>query len=154
MTGPVAELLRAVPVLATVAAVTALFPTRSVGFVAADRRAAAPSAAFVVLTEDQEDAAVQAAKTAWLASGGRRARGAGGFALGELPETDGGPILGSEALLPPAAPPPRVAWERSAWLPSAAAPAPQPIPPGERVRPPAFSREEMLSIETRKGDMP
>ena len=40
MTGPVAELLRAVPVLATVAAVTALFPTRSVGFVAADRRAA------------------------------------------------------------------------------------------------------------------
>ena len=154
MTGFTGEFLRMVPVLAAVAAVTALFPTRSVGFVAADRRASLPSAAFVVLSEEQEDAAVKAAKTAWLASGGRRSRGAGGFALGELPETEGGPILGSEALLPPVQGPSRVAWERSAWRPSAAAPAPQPIPPGERTKPPAFSHEEMLSIETRKGDMP
>lgn len=154
MTGFTGEFLRMIPVLAAVAAVTALFPTRSVGFVAAERRASSPSAAFVMLSEDQEDAAVRVAKTAWLATGSRRGRGGDGFTLGELPENEGGPILGSETLLPPIVPPPRVVWERSAWLPSAAAPAPQPIPPGERVRPPAFSRDEMLSIETRKGDMP
>ena len=154
MTALAAELLRAAPVVAAVATVTALFPSRSVGFVAAERSEAVPSAAFVVLSEDQEDAAVKAAKTAWLASGVRRGRGTGGFALGELPETEGGPMLGSEALLPAAKEPPRVIWERSSWRPSAAAPAPQPIPPGERTKPPAFSREEMLSIETRKGDMP
>ena len=81
MTGFTGEFLRMIPVLAAVAAVTALFPTRSVGFVAAERRASSPSAAFVMLSEDQEDAAVRVAKTAWLATGSRRGRGGDGFTL-------------------------------------------------------------------------
>ena len=153
MTGLAAELMRAAPVLAAVAAVAAIFPRRAVGFVAGDPRPARPSAAFVVLTEDEEDEAVKAAKTAWLASGGRRGRG--GLPLGALPETEGGPILGAEALLPPAREPQPVEWGKSAWRPSAAAPAPQPIPSDARAMPKsAFSRAELLSIENRKGDIP
>ena len=83
MTGIAAELMRAAPVLAAVAAVAAIFPRRAVGFAASDPRPAEPSAAFVELTEDEEDEAVKAAKTAWLASGGRRGRGAGVLSLGE-----------------------------------------------------------------------
>ena len=153
MTGIAAELMRAAPVLAAVAAVAAIFPRRAVGFAAADPRPAEPSAAFVVLTEDEEDEAVRAAKTAWLASGGRR--GGGGLPLGALPEMESGPILGGEVLLPPAKEPRPVEWGKSAWRPSAAAPAPQPIPSDARARPePAFSRAELLSIENRKGDIP
>ena len=155
MTGIAAELMRAAPVLAAVVAVTAIFPRRAVGFVASGPRPAEPSAAFVELTEDEEDEAVKAAKTAWLASGGRRGRGAGVLSLGALPETESGPILGGELLLPPAKEPRPVEWGKSAWRPSAAAPAPQPIPSDARARPePAFSRAELLSIENRKGDIP
>ena len=60
-----------------------------------------------------------------------------------------------EALLPPAKEPRPVEWGKSAWRPSAAAPAPQPIPSDAREKPkPAFSRAELLSIENRKGDIP
>ena len=48
MTGIAAELMRAAPVLAAVAAVAAIFPRRAVGFAAADPRPAEPSAAFVL----------------------------------------------------------------------------------------------------------
>ena len=54
MTGIAAELMRAAPVLAAVAAVAAIFPRRAVGFAASDPRPAEPSAAFVELTEDEE----------------------------------------------------------------------------------------------------
>ena len=155
MTGFAAELMRAAPVLAAIAAIAAIFPRKAVGFVAADQRPAEPFAAFVVLTEDEEDDAVKSAKTAWLASGGRRWRGAGALSLGALPEMESGPILGGESLLPPAKEPRRVEWGKSAWRPSAAAPAPKPIPSDARAKQtPAFSREELLSIETRKGDIP
>ena len=102
---------------------------------------------------EQFDEAVRAAKTAWLASGGRRGRG--GLPLGALPEMESGPILGGEVLLPPAKEPRPVEWGKSAWRPSAAAPAPQPIPADARAKPEsAFSRAELLSIENRKGDIP
>ena len=134
-------------VLALSAAVAMSFPYGAVRFKAAgaDGRREA-GAAFVVLTEAQERAALAAAKAAWQGDSGVRRMHAD-LSVGELPEDVVRPVLGVRERptfeLKPAD------YSAGAFLPSAAAKSPVRIAPEASAadKPSAFSREELLKID-------
>ena len=134
-------------VLLVPAVVLSVFPFASVGFKASTASSSLPArAAFVVLTEEQEKAALASARTSWQGdSGVRRLRA--DLSVGELPETDLKPVLDVRerpshvSILP-------VAYPAGPFVPSAAAGRPKRIgvTKGE-PRPVAFSREDLLKID-------
>ena len=144
------EALAVAVVMATPAALLAVFPYGVFGFKAvAPRTSSRPSAAFVNLTAEEEAEALRAAKTSWQAEGtadrGMRAY----LPLGELPEdVRKGPILGDGAMFGSCAAAAPVEYGKPAWSPSQAADAPEKIKAVEEPpRPPAFSKEELLEIK-------
>lgn len=145
----ISDFLRAAPVLAVVAAVLLIFPYKAVSFQAADLVGAKPfPVSFVSLTHQQEESAVLKAKTAWLDGSELRGRMTAHLPLIVLPETDNGPILGDESILPQVSSMPHIAWPKRPFTPSLAADKPQEIPllPAEEPQR-LFSRIQLLQLD-------
>ena len=146
------ELVSLVAVLATPAALIAVFPYGVVGFKAIPRQAASkPSAAFVHLTIEEESEALRAAKASWQAGSASDMGMRAYLPLGELPE-DGqnGPILDDSVWMWLRTMPAPVEYGTPTWSPSFAADAPAKIAAdAEGPHAPTFSKEELLRIEER-----
>ena len=144
------ELVSLVAVLATPAALVAVFPYGVVGFKAIPRQAACKSsAAFVRLTVEEESEALKAAKASWQAGSSSDMGMRAYLPLGELPE-DGqsGPILDDSVWTWLRTVPAPVEYGTPTWSPSCAADAPAKIaaePEAPHV--PAFPKEELLKME-------
>lgn len=130
------------------AGIVAAFPLASVGFRATPRPTERPaSAAFVTLTEDEEELALRAAKTVWQADTSvqqMRFR----LPLGDLPEEPHGPVFGfgSAGRRPDYLPQP-MPYGLPPYRPSMAAAALKRLPPAPEPLPaPAFSRDDLLDL--------
>lgn len=151
MTPIVTEIYRAAPVMAVVLSVVMIFPFKAIFFKPSAQKSS-PSfpVAFVRLTAEQEESAVRAAKTAWLAGSGLRDRMTARLSLGDLPEREMGPILGEENILPKASSIPMVQWPKRPFSPSMAAQPPAPLAASQQESvPPAFSKNELLQLDTK-----
>lgn len=141
------ELCSLLTVLTVPVLVVVVFPYAGLGFKAtATGSVRRPFAAFVSLSPEEEEAAVRSAKTSWRGEVRAADDSRGELVLGELPSPDASPVLGVESRSRrPADSRPQL--RLPAFLPSQAAPAPQPLPADEEVPPPAaFSRQELLEI--------
>lgn len=135
-------------VLSLPLAICAAFPFESIGFkatvVASESKA---SAAFVTLSKDEEDAALQAAKTSWQFNvpAGQRMRMR--LPLGGLPDEQDGLRLDvkTDVIKPRSIAP--IGYSAPAWEPSMRAEGPVGIQRGPSPEAkPAFSREELLKL--------
>ena len=143
------EALSVAVVLATPAALLAVFPYGVFGFKAVPlQMASKPSAAFVHLTVEEEEDALKAAKTSWQADVAADMEMKAYLPLKQLPEdVHKGPILGDDVWIGQSTASAPVEYGTPAWSPSQAADAPVKITAGEETpRPPVFSKEELLEI--------
>lgn len=145
------ELARSSPVVATVLCLSAVFPYGALFFTPSpDVDSSRSPAAFVSLTPDREEAAVRAAKTAWLDGSGIRDRMTAALSIGDLPVSERGSALGDGAVLPPVSGMPLSRWRKRPYFPSLAAEKPSSIAVIRlETATPAFSRKELLSLETK-----
>ena len=141
------ELASLCTVLAISAAIVSVFPYGAIGFKARPPSAPTPAAAFITLSPDEEAAAMRAAKTSWKGDADSCLRVRADLSFGELPTTREESVLG----VGERSRPPRfrdVGWTPPPFLPSQAASPLRPIPPGDAPKEaPAFSREELLSLD-------
>lgn len=127
-------------------AMAVVFPYEAIGF---KPRASSVSrtahAAFVTLDEDEEAAAMKAARASWRVSASdvRAAE----IQIEELPERPISAVLGfGDRSSAPAVKP--VVFKMPPYTPSAAAaPMPKTAPGRDPVKNPAFSRKELLSLD-------
>ncbi|MBR2838863.1 MAG: hypothetical protein IKE55_08775, partial [Kiritimatiellae bacterium] len=126
MKGLASELATLATVLAIPAGIAAIFPYSAIGWRARPSAARQPAVAFVTLTAEEEAAATRAAKAYWQNDAGSMMRIRADLSFGELPAAPEEAVLDVSARTRP----PRagdVGWEAPAFLPSRAAPPPQPI---------------------------
>ena len=143
-------LLSVAGVLALPAAVVAVFPFGALSFRAAPASTARPAAvAFVRLTDEEETAALRAAKTSWSSEAGAVRHLRADLHFGNLPERANEPAIHIEDRL--RRPPPRpYAPPTSPFLPSQAAAAPAKLPAAEGDEPAAplpFPRKDLLKMD-------
>ncbi|MCR5753105.1 MAG: hypothetical protein K6G91_14220 [Kiritimatiellae bacterium] len=143
------ELFSTCAVLALPTAILLAFPRSAIEFKGMEAPSPGPaSVAFVALSEDERAALLGAARTAWQTDApiGQRMRTR--LPLGELPEESEGPLLDvGLARRRPEGPEP-VSYRPSPWCPSLRAPPPVRVEgKAEEKAPPAFSREDLLSIK-------
>ena len=132
-------------VAAVQAAVLAVFPSPSASPRHDDGRPAA-GGAFIELSEAEEARVVTASRTAWHVDAGdvRRMRA---DMFESLPETPHGPVAGEMAARRAHAAPAAVAYEALAVPTDMRAPPPAALPKSAASTVPAFSRENLLSLD-------
>ena len=140
------ELLPLATVLAITAAIVLVLPYGAIGFKARSPAPAAPAAAFITLSSEEEETAMRSAKTSWQGDADSSLRVRADLSFGELPAAKEASVLdvGERSR------PPRfrdVGWAPPPFLPSRAAPPLKPIPPAETKKDaPPFSKEDLLSL--------
>lgn len=136
-----------VTVLAVLFGIAAVFPFEAIGFRARPAVPARSFAAFVTLSDAASAAALRAAKSTFAGEVEAGRRQHADIAFGELPAERPQPVLTVDARTRPSAP--RLAeLDRTAYLPSLAAPPPAKIPVEKASPvPPAFPRQELLQID-------
>ncbi len=141
------ELATQLTVLAILLAIVLVFPYDAISFKATKVEPSVPFAAFVMLSPDQEAAAIKAAKTSWIgAAGGHTHSIRAELPFGVLPDAEGKPVLTLAERPTPILPAP-APLKPVAYLPSAAAPAPVVIPHDPRTDEQPFSRQELLKLD-------
>lgn len=141
------ELLSLLLVLTVPAVVALVFPYPALRFQA--RKPLMKSigfSAFVMLTAEEENEAIKAAKTSWRGEGGVSDQVRTELLLGELPAPDSSPVLTIESRNRPLFG--RHSDRRlPVYLPSQAAPLPKKLTDdGVEEAKPAFSRQDLLKI--------
>ena len=144
---PRRDLWSVLAVLSAVMAMATVFPYASLRFRGREPSRSPASAAFVTLTEAEEGAALQAAKTAWQVASSNFRRLRAELSVASLPEHRYGPVMprpdgsaGGEREVFHAAP---VAYPATRGAPPPRQIAVEPPP----ARPLTFSRDELLSID-------
>lgn len=109
--------------------------------------AALPSAAFVVLTPEQESRALRRTKFAGAGDAPGLAVRHADLILNALPDDPPAPVVRlSDRARPPA--PRRLGWRPPPYLPTSAAPPPALIPSEQDETPPCgFAKEDLLKID-------
>lgn len=142
--------IRAVAIVsAMIVGVVLSFPVSELNFKARSVPSThAASAAFIVLTAEEEAMALKAAKSAWQSEATATQRMRARLPLGELPEEEVGTVLEFETRAIDGSCPFKILeYPRPAALPSRAqAPMRRLDPEPEVQPPPAFSRENLLNF--------
>lgn len=142
------ELLSLLTALSLPVAVSLVLPYSELWFMADDAPPpAAPFAAFVALTPEQEAQAMRRAKSGGQGEAAGLAFRPADLILSALPDDAPAPIVRlSDRARPPA--PARIGFRPTPYLPTCAAPAPA-VLPAERDAEPAdgFTREELLRLD-------
>lgn len=140
------EMATLATVMAVPLAVLLAFPFDAVGFRAAAVETAHPFAAFVTLTEAQEETAVKAAKTSWIGVSGDYVNSPrADLPFGVLPDSKSAPVLrlSDRPFIGMPAPAPT---GPVSYLPSLAAPPPARLPNDPRTDEQPFTRAELMHL--------
>ena len=143
------ELMSILTVLAVTVAVALTFPFGAVGFrPRPDRARPRSSAAFVVMSADEQATAMRAAKTSWQVDAGGVRRLRVDLSVGELPEDPAASSM-DIGVRPSRSVVPTVGYQPSAYpLTQAAAPcAGISRAEAEPVREPPFPKAELLKLD-------
>lgn len=143
------EMRSTLTVLAVCLAIACVFPYGAIGFrPRSDAERVSPSAAFVSLTDEQQGAAMLAARTSWQVNAGGVRQLRTDLSVGELPgndlnrAVDIGVRPSRSALKPVECP--KAAYPSGLAAPPAGRIAPQKI---NETSSPVFSKSELLKIE-------
>ena len=79
------ELLPLLTVFAIAAAIVSVFPYGAIGFKARSTSQPAPAAAFITLSDKEEETAMRSAKTSWQGDADSSLRVRADLSFGELP---------------------------------------------------------------------